>query len=323
MIVITGAAGFIGSCLTSILNREGLRNLILADDFSRKEKNINLAGKYFFHQVDRKDFHSWLEHFHPKIDFVFHLGARTDTAETDTDIFDALNLNYSKELWKACTDYQIPLVYASSASTYGAGEHGYSDDHELIPRLKPLNPYGDSKHEMDKWVLRQNSTPPFWAGLKFFNVYGPNEYHKGRMASAIMHLVQQIHQEGKVKLFRSHRPDIADGEQKRDFIYIKDVVRVCLHFMKHHKTLTSGIYNLGTGETRSFNDLATACFHALHTTPEVAYVDTPPGIRDNYQYYTRAEMEKLRRAGYQDTFYSLEEGVMDYVKNYLMEKHYL
>jgi len=322
MIVITGAAGFIGSCLASALNQQGMQNLILVDDFSSPAKNLNLAGKSFVHQVDRDDFPAWLDHFHPKIEALFHLGARTDTAETDVGIFNALNLNYSRSLWKACTAYEIPLIYASSAATYGAGTEGYADDHARIPLLKPLNPYGASKQEMDKWVLQQDSAPPFWAGLKFFNVYGPNEYHKGRMASVIFHLVKQIRESGKVQLFRSHHPEVADGEQKRDFIYVMDVVRVCLHMMHHRAEMPSGIYNLGTGEARSFTDLAEACFRALDRRPEITFVDTPASIRDNYQYYTRAEMAKLRKAGYAESFCSLENGATDYIRNYLLPEKY-
>jgi ADP-L-glycero-D-manno-heptose 6-epimerase len=320
MIVLTGAAGFIGSCLLRELINLGHDDVVLVDDFSREDKNLNLEGKEFHSKIDREDFLELLDEFHSDVDFIFHLGARTDTTEFDVEVFNKLNLNYSKNIWKACAEYNIPLVYASSAATYGDGELGYDDSHEIIPRLKPLNPYGESKNNFDIWVLEQEKAPPFWAGLKFFNVYGPNEYHKGRMASVVMHAYRQIKQTGKMKLFRSHRPDFKDGEQLRDFIYVKDVADVCIHLMQHKQG--SGIYNLGTGKARTFTDLAKATFSAMDMEASIGFVDTPEDIRDKYQYYTQANMEKLRSAGYQKEFSSLEEGVGDYVKNYLARSQY-
>jgi len=249
------------------------------------------------------------------VKFVFHIGARTDTAEFDTAVFDRLNLGYSKEVWNACAGHAIPLLYASSAATYGLGEYGYEDSHEIVEKLKPLNPYGVSKNEFDKWALQQKNCPPFWAGMKFFNVYGPNEYHKGRMASVIFHAFHQIRQTGRMKLFRSHKPEFKDGEQKRDFIYVKDVTDA-LYFMVE-KRPASGLYNLGSGQARTFLDLTKATFRAMNLEPVIEFVDTPADIRDKYQYFTEANMEKLRRAGYQKTFYSLEQGVGEYVKKYL------
>lgn len=316
LIVVTGAAGFIGSVLTGKLNAQGYNQLILVDDFSNPKKNLNLVGKQFIDRIHRDEFLSWFEHHYHRTGFVFHIGARTDTTEFDRSIFDRLNLNYSRQVWQICSRYQIPLIYASSAATYGLGESGYDDRHDLIPHLKPLNPYGESKNEFDKWVLCQEDQPPFWAGFKFFNVYGPNEYHKGRMASVVFHAFQQIHATGRMKLFRSHRPDFEDGKQMRDFIYVMDVVEVLLWFME--KQPQSGIYNLGTGNARTFLDLAHAVFRALNLEPVIDFIDTPEDIRDKYQYYTCARMEKLRSQGYVDSFTTLEEGVSKYITTYLI-----
>jgi ADP-L-glycero-D-manno-heptose 6-epimerase len=320
MIVITGAAGFIGSCLVNKLNNKGFKDLILVDDFSNKEKNKNLEGKSFTKKIDRNVFLEEFEDIASKIDFVYHIGARTDTSEFQKSIFDKLNLNYSKALWKYCADNGIPFAYASSAATYGLGEHGYIDNHDVISKLKPLNPYGESKNDFDKWVLNQTTTPPFWFGFKFFNVYGPNEYHKGRMASVILHSFKQINETKKMNLFRSHKEEFKDGEQLRDFIYVKDVVSVLFWFMVHSRE--NGIYNLGTGKARSFLDLTKNTFGAMHVKENIAFIDTPVDIRDKYQYFTEANMEKLRKAGYTDTFFSLEEGVHDYVGEYLMNGKY-
>ena len=321
MIVVTGALGFIGSCLISKLNKEGVTNIVAVDDFSKVEKERNLEGKTLKTKVGRKDFISWLEDFNEEVDFIYHIGARTDTTEFDKDIFDELNLEYTKSIWKICSRYSIPLVYASSAATYGLGEFGYDDNHEIVEKLKPLNPYGDSKNDFDVWALKQKSQPPFWAGLKFFNVYGPNEFHKGRMASVIFHTFNQINQNGGMKLFRSHNPDYTDGGQLRDFVYVKDVVNVCL-FLKN-ETPESGLYNLGTGTARTFLDLAKNTFKALDKTENISFIDTPEDIRDKYQYFTEANMDKLLNAGYKDGFHTLEEGVKDYVQNYLVKSEYM
>ncbi|MGM0566285.1 MAG: ADP-glyceromanno-heptose 6-epimerase [Bacteroidota bacterium] len=318
MIVVTGAYGFIGSALVAGLNNQELTNLILVDDFSQEAKKQNLHNKSFRQKIDRKEFLPWFEKHAAKVEFVFHIGARTDTAEFNTEIFDRLNLGYSQSIWKTCSQNQIPLIYASSAATYGLGEHGYNDDHDIVTKLKPLNAYGKSKNDFDKWALQQPSQPPFWAGMKFFNVYGPNEYHKGRMASVIFHAYHQINNTGKMKLFRSHKPEYRNGEQLRDFVYVKDVVNVLLFLMKNQAR--SGLYNLGTGKARSFNDLAKSTFRALNRHPEIEYIDTPEDIRDKYQYFTEARMEKLRSAGYNKAFHSLEEGINDYVTNYLLQE---
>lgn len=319
-IVVTGAAGFIGSVLTGTLNHLGYTNLVLVDDFSRADKTINWEGKLFAHKIERSEFFSWLSEQDPLINVVFHLGARTDTTEFDYSIHEELNVRYSQKIWDYCTQKQIPLIYASSAATYGSGELGYKDDHALSFQLAPLNPYGISKNEFDKWAIQQPSAPPHWYGLKFFNVYGPNESHKGRMASVIFHSFNQIRDNGFVKLFRSHRPDFKDGQQLRDFIYVKDLVNVCIWLMNH--TPVSGLYNLGTGEARSFEDLVKATFAALDKTADIRFIDMPEDIRDKYQYFTEADMSKLLEAGYDQPFHSLENGVNDYVRHYLSLNHF-
>ena len=320
MIVVTGSAGFIASCLVKKLNQEGYKNIILVDDFSNPVKNKNFERKSYELKVDRMALHLWLKDNHEKVDFIFHLGARTDTTEFDKSIFDLLNLNYSKEIWNICSEFNIPLVYASSAATYGIGEHGYDDKHELVEKLQPLNPYGESKNDFDKWVLKQEKHPPFWAGLKFFNVYGPNEYHKGRMASVVLHAFKQVNENGRVKLFRSHNTKYKDGEQLRDFVYVKDVAEVCCFLMQQKPE--SGLYNLGSGKARTFLDLAKNTFSALNKPVDIEFIDTPLDIRDKYQYFTEANMAKLKAAGYDMPFFTLEEGVKDYVRNYLKENLY-
>jgi ADP-L-glycero-D-manno-heptose 6-epimerase len=316
MIVITGAAGFIASNLISKLNEEGFKDLVLVDDFSRSDKVLNYHGKIFKKLINRDVFDQWLITNQRFVQYVFHLGARTDTAEFDRKILDKLNLSYSKRVWEICAEYGIPILYASSAATYGAGEQGYKDSHEIIPTLKPLNPYGESKNSFDAWVLQQKSIPSFWAGLKFFNVYGPNEYHKGRMASVVFHTFNQIKQSGKMKLFRSHNPEFKDGEQVRDFIYVMDVVEIMYWLMLNRKN--PGIYNAGTGKAETFLELVNLTFKAMDIDPKIEFIDIPADIRDKYQYFTQADMQKIRSAGYEIPFHSLEEGISDYVKNYLI-----
>jgi len=322
MIVVTGAAGFIGSCFIQKLNNEGFRDIIAVDDFSKPEKNKNLEGKIITQKVDRAHFFNWLNGRYKFVEFIFHLGARTDTTEFDYSVLEELNLEYSKKIWLSADKFGIPLVYASSAATYGGGEHGYDDNIELLPKLQPLNPYGISKNEFDKWALLQENKPYFWIGLKFFNVYGPNEYHKGRMASVILHAYNQYQQNGEVKLFRSHKDGIADGEQKRDFIYVMDVADVLYHFLHHRQRENSGIYNLGTGKAETFNTLVESIFKAINKKPKITYIDTPLDIRDKYQYFTEAKMERLRALGYSAPFTPLEKGVKEYVTEYLMEGKY-
>ncbi len=355
--LVTGAAGFIGSCMVQYLNDQGNQKLILVDDFGVEEKRRNWEGKRFEAIVERYNLFEWLDTHNPQIDFVIHLGARTDTTEFDYAIHQELNVEYSQQAWQYCTEKRVPLIYASSAATYGGGEFGYDDNKEL-EELHPLNPYGISKNEFDKWALQQKNCPPFWAGLKFFNVYGPNEYHKGRMASVIFHAFNQIKKDGIVKLFKSHKEGFDDGKQLRDFVYVKDVVKVIGWMMEEYKltvdssqlteesklpvdisrlteqigrhlsvnnhpptvnSLPSGIYNLGTGQARTFEDLVKATFAGLNLEPKIHFIDMPEDIRDKYQYFTEANMQKLRDAGYSNDFYSLEEGVDDYVRNYLVK----
>ncbi|HWA36199.1 MAG TPA: ADP-glyceromanno-heptose 6-epimerase [Cyclobacteriaceae bacterium] len=317
MIIVTGAAGFIGSYLIKKLNQENFNSIIAVDRFDDAIKNRNLEGLKIQERVDLEHFMAWLDANHELTEFIFHIGAITDTSEFDISKLDRLNTQYTKDIWTRCVKYQIPLVYASSAATYGLGEQGYDDDEALIPTLKPLNPYGQSKQDFDVWALQQKKKPFFWAGLKFFNVYGPNEYHKGRMASVIWHSFTQIQKTGKMKLFRSHNPQYKDGEQMRDFVYVKDVVDVCYFLMRHRKN--SGIYNLGSGKARTFLDLTKAVFKALKKPENIEFIDTPADIRDKYQYFTEAKMNKLKSAGYEKPFFSLEEGTTDYVENYLMK----
>ena len=332
-IVITGAAGFIGSCMVGFLNDKGYENLILVDKFISSDKEKNWKHKKFKYLVDRELLLEWFEENKKiKIDYVIHLGARTDTTEFDYRIHRELNFEYSQDVWNYCTANDVPLIYASSAATYGAGELGYDDDDKLIDDLKPLNPYGVSKNEFDQWAVKQLNAPPFWAGLKFFNVYGPNEYHKKRMASVIFHSFNQIQKNGVVKLFKSHKDEFNDGEQLRDFIYVKDIMKVIFWLMNEslikdeqssaNSTFGSGIYNLGTGKARTFNDLVKATFSALDKANNIVYIDMPEDIRDKYQYYTEAAMLKLKHAGYTEEFTSLEEGVDDYVRNYLSDWKY-
>lgn len=310
MIIVTGAAGFIGSYLIGRLNQDNFNAVIAVDKFDNSLKNENLTGLKIQEKVDRDNFFPWLEKNATFVEFIFHIGARTDTTEFNTDLLHQLNTHYTQEIWKACVRHQIPLVYASSAATYGLGENGYQDVESEIPLLKPLNPYGWSKQHFDVWALEQKEKPFFWAGLKFFNVYGPNEYHKGRMASVVWHSYHQIRAQGKMKLFRSHNPDYKDGEQMRDFVYVKDVADVCMFLMHHRKN--SGIYNLGSGKARTFLSLANAVFQSLQLKPVIEFVDTPADIRDKYQYFTQADMSKLAGLGYHKPFHSLEAGVQEY-----------
>jgi ADP-L-glycero-D-manno-heptose 6-epimerase len=321
MIVVTGAAGFIGSCMVAKLNEQGYADLLLVDDFSHDDKRANYNNKKYEALIERSEFLHYFETNYAKIDFVIHLGARTNTAEFNTTLLHELNVTYTQQLYSLCAKYNIGIIYASSAATYGLGENGYDDDHSKINTLQPLNPYGNSKLEVDKWVLAQTHKPYYWAGIKFFNVYGPNEYHKGRMASVIMHSYNQIVKEGAVKLFRSHNLNYSDGGQLRDFVYVHDVVNVLYHLMHYRKK--SGLYNLGTGKAESFLTLANSVFKALNLTPNISYIDTPIDIRDKYQYYTQANIGKLRVANYLQPFYTLEQGTIHYVQQYLMHKQYM
>ncbi len=320
MIVVTGAAGFIASALIAKLNELGFNAIIAVDDFVNltPEKERNFTGKTIQQRVDLEDFHSWLDEHQAEVEFIFHNGACSATTIFDKAVFDKLNYNYTIKLWQQCVEYQLPIVYASSAATYGNGELGYDDDHSFPEKLKPLNLYGESKNNFDIWALAQEEKPFFWAGLKYFNVYGPNEYHKQRMASVVHHAFNQINENGAMKLFQSHNPNFEDGGQMRDFVYVKDVVDVQIFLMNSRKH--SGLYNVGTGKARTFKSLVQATFKAMGKTEQISYIPTPEDIRDKYQYFTEAKMNKLSAAGYHKPFHTLEEGVTDYVQNYLMKE---
>lgn len=321
MIVVTGAAGFIASALVGTLNQQGINDIAIVDDFSKEQKTNNWQTKRYKQVIDRKNFLDWFRNNAEDVDFVFHIGARTDTTEFDWNVFVELNLEYTKGIWEICSKNYIPMIYASSAATYGDGTLGYSDRHDIVDQLQPLNPYGRSKNEFDKWALKQEKQPPFWAGLKFFNVYGPNEYHKGRMASVILHTFETVRKTGKMQLFRSHNPKFEDGMQLRDFVYVKDVVSVILHLFDNKPE--SGLYNVGTGHAQSFLDLANATFEAMGLKPNIEFIDMPLDIRDKYQYFTEADINKLLSTGYNKHFQNLNEGVHDYVTNYLIPNKYI
>lgn len=294
MIVVTGGEGFIGSNLIKELYKRGAIGVISLDTKSESLDSI----------------YAWLMDNAKKIDCIYHLGAITDTTVMDRNLFDEYNVGASIFIWNLCTENKIPLIYASSAATYGDGEEGFDDEGDIL-KLQPLNPYGWSKHQFDVWVETQEKQPPFWAGLKFFNVYGYGEAHKAGMASVVFHSYNQINATGGMKLFKSHRPDYKDGEQKRDFVYVDDVVDVCIYLMANKPE--SGIYNVGTGKARTFKDLAIAVFKSLGIPENISYIDTPLKIRNKYQYFTEAKMFKLKLTGYNKKFRELEDGVFEYV----------
>jgi ADP-L-glycero-D-manno-heptose 6-epimerase len=310
-LLVTGACGFIGSRIVRTLLQQGKTDLILVDARSYLHTRDCAKGMGGLPFVDRVELFDKVPGL-AGVDAVLHLGACTDTGQTDEAYVEKWNTGYTQQVWRWCAAQNIPLVYASSAATYGRGEHGYSDDHALIARLQPLNLYGRSKHDFDRWALKESRTPPAWHGLKFFNVYGPGENHKNRMASTIYHGFHEIQKTGKMTLFKSHRDGIPDGLQKRDFVFVDDAVRLCLFCLE--KKPASGIYNCGTGEARSFLDLAHALFQALGLEPKIEWVPTPERFRDGYQYFTQADMSKARKAGYDAEFTSLEEGVAKYVR---------
>jgi ADP-L-glycero-D-manno-heptose 6-epimerase len=316
MIVITGAAGFIGSYLVGKLNSVGYDDLILVDKMDDPWKDLNILQKKYRKFIDRDNFFKWLIKHSNKVEFIFHLGARTDTIGQEPELYQQLNVIYSQRLWNICSEIQVPLLYASSAATYGNGEWGFLDSHENIANLRPLNLYGWSKQDFDVWALKQTHKPKFWAGLKFFNVYGPNEYHKGQMASVVLHSFNTISKTGKMKLFRSHHKNYKDGEQSRDFVYVDDIADVMLYFMENQEY--PGIYNVGTGKARSFLDLTQSVFSSLKLHPNISFIDTPVDLRGRYQYFTEANINKLREIGYTKPFTELEEGVDKYVGEYLM-----
>ncbi len=319
MILVTGGAGFIGSAVVWGLNESGRDDIVVTDRLGLGQKWQNLARRHIDFVIPKEGFRDWLNQHGRGLEAVFHLGACSATTERDGDFLMNNNVLFTKELWDFCTTHSIPFLYASSAATYGAEERDFSDSREGIPRLLPINKYGWSKQLFDAWAIKQKRTPPAWYGFKFFNVYGPQEYHKGGQASVVFHAFPQVKDQGQLKLFKSYRPEVAHGEQQRDFVYIKDVVRIMLHFWKNAKHAPSGIYNLGTGQARSFKDLGLAVFEAVGVKPRFEWIEMPDALKNQYQYFTEANLDKLRKAGgFTADLHSLEDGVMDYVRNYLM-----
>lgn len=321
MIVITGGAGMIGSMIAWHLNQvTGRDDIVIVDRLQHQEQWQNLVHRRYAHYLDKDQLLDWLKEA-KNIDAVIHMGAISATTERDFNKLVQDNIQYSQALWSWCAERDVPLLYASSAATYGGGECGYEDSEHLTDQYRPLNGYGYSKQFFDQWVLRQvkqgNPVPPQWCGFKFFNVYGPNEYHKERMASVAFHSFNQFRELGTVKLFKSHLPEYEDGMQLRDFVYVKDAAAVVAHFLAN--TQYSGLYNVGTGQARAFKDLATAVMVSMDKTPNITYIDMPQDLHGKYQYFTEASMDKVRAAGYGKPFHTLEEGVRDYIQNYLMQ----
>ncbi len=326
MIIVTGAAGFIGSAFIWKLNSEGITNILAVDKLHSGDKWLNLRKREYADWLDRDELFDFLakEENAKKIEAVVHMGACSATTEHNGDYLMKNNYEYSKKLWDFCTARKIKYVYASSAATYGAGEQGYNDEMsvEEFQKLLPLNKYGYSKKYFDDWAFKQKDCPKQWQGLKFFNVYGPQEYHKDRMASMVFHTYHQFKKDGAVKLFKSHKDGFKDGEQLRDFVYIKDVVNVIYACVASE--IQSGVYNLGTGKARSFYDLSVNAIKAIDKNADekkvIEFIPMPEDLRGKYQYFTEAKMDKLKKAGYTKEFYSLEEGVKDYIENYLSKE---
>lgn len=323
MILVTGAAGFIGSVLVKELNEKGRVDLILVDRLGTDEKWKNLRGKKFYEYIHADELFTgaWDEVL-TGISCIYHMGACSSTTERNMDFLMENNVNYSKNLFELATEKDIPIVYASSAATYGGIEKGFDDHHEKVDSLRPLNAYGYSKQLFDEWVLKLEKTPTKWFGIKFFNVFGPNEYHKDEMRSLVHKAYGQIREKKQVKLFKSHRTDFENGKQLRDFVYVKDCVRAMLEMVE--SSGESGIYNLGTGQSNSFNDLVDYTFKAMKETTKIVYIDMPESIRHQYQYFTEANMEKFQKLLPNFKFSTLEESVTDYVQNHLMkdDPHY-
>ncbi len=322
MIVITGGAGFIGSNLVASLLNDGYHDIVICDHFGSDDKWRNLSKHEFSKVVPPEELLTYLEQYKDEVEIVYHLGAISSTTETDVDRILGINFTFSVELWKWCTANGARFIYASSAATYGDGLQGFddSDDVDYIASLRPMNPYGWSKNLFDLRAARkkqqQAAVPPQWAGLKFFNAYGPNEYHKGEQMSVLRQIFPHAEKNRPVRLFKSQNGEYKDGEQKRDFIYVKDCCDVMVWLYKNPNV--SGIFNVGTGGARTFNDLAAALFESLgHSEPRIDYIDMPVEIVDKYQYVTEANMDKLRAAGYDKPSTSLEDGVEDYIKHYL------
>jgi len=315
LIILTGGAGFIGSAFLWKLNQESRKDIIIVDKLGTDDKWKNLNNKKFYDYIDADKFLDILAlNKLKKVTTIIHMGACSTTTETDADFMMENNYHYSINIAKWCVEKNIRLIYASSGATYGDGSNGYNDDFQTMEKLQPLNIYGYSKHLFDLWVYQKNLFTQF-VGLKFFNVFGPNEYHKGDMKSIICKAYEQIHKIGYLKLFKSHKKGIADGEQKRDFIYIKDVIDTMYFFFQNKKS--NGLFNIGTGKARSFNDLAKAIFNALNKKVKVKYIPMPEDMRSRYQYFTEANIAKLKGAGYTKDFPPLEDTISDYVNNYL------
>ena len=322
MIIVTGAAGFIGSAFVWQLNTMGIENIIVSDKLRTEEKWLNLAKRKYYDWVDKDKLFDYLETTAEKITAIIHMGACSATTEKDMDFLMENNYEYTKKLWDYSVKNDAVFIYASSAATYGDGELGYDDEIGLEGHnaLRPLNKYGYSKKIFDVWALKQEKTPKKWFGLKYFNVYGPQEYHKGRMASMVFHAFNQYNAEKEVKLFKSHKDGYKDGYQLRDFVYIKDVTNV-MYFLMKEINAPSGVYNLGTGSARAFYELAKSTVEAADgDAGKIKFVDMPEDLRGKYQYFTEAKMDKLKKAGYSRDFTSLEDGVKDYVQNYLMKE---
>lgn len=319
-IIVTGGAGFIGSCVVRMLNDMGHDDIIIVDNIAKTDKWMNMRNKTYREYIQKDQFLDRLPEFAGKVSHIIHMGACSATTEKDFDYLYRNNFEYTKRLWKFCAEQEISFIYASSAATYGDGAQGF-DDEDDIKKLLPLNGYGYSKHLFDLWVekeLKANAkAPKQHVGFKFFNVYGPNEYFKGSMASVIFHTFNKIQETGKMGLFKSYKEGYEDGRQLRDFVYVKDICKV-IRFMMEHEEI-SGLYNLGTGEARTFYDLAKATFVSMGLEPQIEFVEMPEMLREKYQYYTQASMEKLRKAGYTEKFCTLEEGCADYVQNHLMQ----
>ena len=315
MIIVTGAAGFIGSCIVSRLNKDGENNIIVVDVLRKNDKWKNLRNLNYYDYLDRNQLLDYLK-THSNIEAIIHMGACSSTTETDTNYLMENNYRYTLNLAEHCVKNKIRFIYASSAATYGDGDRGYDDDENGLRKLQPMNMYGYSKHAFDLKAQREGWLSEI-LGLKFFNVYGPNEYHKGDMVSVVYKAFNQIKERGYVNLFKSHRPDFNDGEQKRDFVYVMDAVDMVMFFMNNKDK--SGVYNVGAGKARIFKDLVSSTFTAMGLEPNIKYIDMPVEIRDRYQYYTEAKMDKIQAAGYMNPPHSLEEGIKDYVQNYLMK----
>ena len=319
MIIITGGAGFIGSALLKGLNDDGIYDIILTDRLGKSPKWKNLVGCHFDEFIHKDQFINWLKFNQKPIDAVIHMGACSSTTELDADYLMSNNTNFSKSIFRFCQDTSTPLIYASSAATYGTGGEVFSDDHDIATNLKPGNMYGFSKHCFDLWCLSQGRQKFPWYGLKFFNVFGPGEYHKGAQASVVFHAFNQINETGRLKLFKSYKEPYAHGEQMRDFVYVKDVVSVVKFLLNQKEQKASGLYNVGTGKARTFLDLGKATFTALGHEAAIDWIEMPETIRHSYQYYTEASMGKLRNLGYDKPFASLEDSINDYVQNHLKE----